>query len=196
MGMSNRAYARHRGVSEAAVRKALKAGRISLGADGKIDPIQADAQWQANSDISKKRGTHSDNLSTQSDEHSAHLNKYSANAPYASFNASDNKKNNQKNNDNTEAYQRAKTAAEIIKVKIGKLELQILNGDLVDRKVALDQVFASARQERDSWLNWPARISAEWAASLGIDEQRVYQDLMAIVRQQLFLMAGHPHGDS
>lgn len=41
-------YARMRGVSEAAVRKAVKDGRITL-IDGKIDPSVADIQWQQNS---------------------------------------------------------------------------------------------------------------------------------------------------
>ena len=43
MGLSIRAYARHRGVSHVAVHKALKAGRIVAEADGTIDPDKADA---------------------------------------------------------------------------------------------------------------------------------------------------------
>jgi len=48
MGMSRRAYARYRGCSEGAVRKSLSTGRIRLGADGTLDPLDADAQWAAN----------------------------------------------------------------------------------------------------------------------------------------------------
>jgi len=48
MGLSIRAYARHRGVSHTAVAKALNAGRISKNADGTIDPATADAQWDRN----------------------------------------------------------------------------------------------------------------------------------------------------
>jgi hypothetical protein len=44
------AYAKHRGVSEAAVSKAIKAGRISL-IDGKIDAGVADMQWARNSRV-------------------------------------------------------------------------------------------------------------------------------------------------
>ena len=43
-------YAKHRGVSEAAVSKAIKGGRISL-IDGRIDPVAADAQWARNSRV-------------------------------------------------------------------------------------------------------------------------------------------------
>lgn len=48
-------YARRRGVSEAAVSKAVKAGRISL-IDGRIDPVIADAQWEANTRKAVGRG--------------------------------------------------------------------------------------------------------------------------------------------
>jgi hypothetical protein len=40
MGVSIRAYARHRGVAENAVRKAIKAGRITPDSNGKIDIAQ------------------------------------------------------------------------------------------------------------------------------------------------------------
>lgn len=43
MGISIRAYARQRGVSDAAVRKAIKTGRITTEPDGTIDPAKADA---------------------------------------------------------------------------------------------------------------------------------------------------------
>ena len=44
-GLSIRAYARHRGVSHVAVKKAIDTGRISTLPDGTIDPNAADAQW-------------------------------------------------------------------------------------------------------------------------------------------------------
>lgn len=47
-GVSLRAYARHRGVSHEAVRKALAAGRITVGPEGRIDPEAADREWDAN----------------------------------------------------------------------------------------------------------------------------------------------------
>ena len=48
MGLSIRAYARHRGVSHVAVKKAIDTGRITPLPDGTIDPVVADAQWAAN----------------------------------------------------------------------------------------------------------------------------------------------------
>lgn len=49
-GLSQRGYARHRGVTHRAVQKAIKAGRITPNPDGTIDPQHADAQWKANTD--------------------------------------------------------------------------------------------------------------------------------------------------
>jgi hypothetical protein len=57
MGLSARAYARHRGVSHTAVQKALRAGRISALPDGTINPTAADATWNAVAEASRGTGT-------------------------------------------------------------------------------------------------------------------------------------------
>ncbi|MFC1526772.1 elements of external origin [Candidatus Latescibacterota bacterium] len=48
--LSIRAYARRRGCSDSAVRKAIAAGRITKERDGKILPEKADAEWVASAD--------------------------------------------------------------------------------------------------------------------------------------------------
>ena len=58
MGLSNRQYAVHRGVSHTAVAKVLATGRITAEADGTIDPVKADRQWDAATDPAKQRGVH------------------------------------------------------------------------------------------------------------------------------------------
>src|SRR5262245_13152216 len=55
MGMSRRAYARHRGVAENAVRKAIASGRIELEPDGTIDPVKADVAWSRRTDPAQQR---------------------------------------------------------------------------------------------------------------------------------------------
>ena len=59
MGISIRAYARHRGVTDTAVHKAIRAGRITPEADGTIDADRADREWARNSDA-PKTGTRAD----------------------------------------------------------------------------------------------------------------------------------------
>ena len=56
MGVSRRSYAAQRGVSEAAVRKAIATGRITTLQDGTIDPDRADSEWGAQTDPAKQRG--------------------------------------------------------------------------------------------------------------------------------------------
>ncbi|MFL0805540.1 MAG: elements of external origin [Agarilytica sp.] len=177
MNLSNRQYAVHRGTSEGAVRKALRSGRISLEADGLIDPKKADAQWSANTDPSKIRMKTPKKKKVPREAIEAVEETLSE----SSFNSKGSPE---------DAYQRAKTALEIIKVKIGKIELRVLKGELIEKKSAEDQVFQAARTERDAWLNWPARISAEWAAELGVEETVFYHAFYDAVRNHLFELAG------
>jgi pyruvate/2-oxoglutarate dehydrogenase complex dihydrolipoamide acyltransferase (E2) component len=53
--LSLRAYAKHRGVSLAAVQKAIHSGRITANADGLIDSDRADAEWAAKTRPGQRR---------------------------------------------------------------------------------------------------------------------------------------------
>lgn len=57
VGLSVRAYARHRGITHPAVLKAIAAGRIARLPDGTVDPADADARWPLATDPSKPKGT-------------------------------------------------------------------------------------------------------------------------------------------
>ncbi len=50
MGVSRRSNAAQRGVSEAAVRKAIVTGRITTPPNGTIDPMRAVSEWGAQTD--------------------------------------------------------------------------------------------------------------------------------------------------
>jgi hypothetical protein len=60
-GLSYRKYGEHRkalglaGHSPSAVKKAVDTGRITVNADGKIDPERADLEWEKNTDSSRGR---------------------------------------------------------------------------------------------------------------------------------------------
>ena len=49
--LSIRAYAKHKGVSDAAVRKAIDNGRITTLPNGQIDPEIADREWDDNTAV-------------------------------------------------------------------------------------------------------------------------------------------------
>ncbi|MGH6897968.1 MAG: elements of external origin, partial [Geminicoccaceae bacterium] len=52
---SNRELARQLGVTETAVRRAEKAGRIRREADGAWDPARVKAAWASNTDLAQQR---------------------------------------------------------------------------------------------------------------------------------------------
>jgi hypothetical protein len=82
-------------------------------------------------------------------------------------------------------YLQARTANEVLKAQERKMRVQKLRGELVDRARATALVFRLARQERDAWAGWPARIAAMMAADLGISAHRMQTVLEAHVRQHL-----------
>ncbi len=63
-------------------------------------------------------------------------------------------------------FLQAKTANEVLKAQERKLRLAKLKGELVERDRAVTLVFRLARQERDAWVTWPARVAALMAADL------------------------------
>lgn len=165
MRLSIRAYARHRGVSHVAVKKAIDAGRISQEADGKIDPDKADREWAQNTlqprvPARKKVADSAVSSARQAVGGSP--------APEAGKGMT---------------LLHAKTASEVVKAQLGKARLAQIKGELVDRSQAIAHVFALARAERDALLNWPAQIAAELAAELlatGVTQHTV---LVAIERR-------------
>jgi hypothetical protein len=174
MGLSIRAYARHRGVSHVAVKKAIDTGRITPLPDGTIDPVAADAQWAANTTPTRR------SVAAEPRD-----------APQASASAS-----TRPQRDSSEpptpalstggtSLMQARTVNEVVKAQTNKVRLARLKGELVDRSQAVAHVFKLARAERDAWLNWPARISSQMAAGLGVDPHVLHVALDAAVRQQL-----------
>jgi len=82
-------------------------------------------------------------------------------------------------------YLQARTANEVLKAQERKMRLQKLRGELVDRARAVAMVFRLARQERDAWAGWPARVAAMMAAELGLDPHAMQTVLETYIRQHL-----------
>jgi len=170
MGISIRAYARHRGVSDAAVRKAIAAGRITPEADGTLDPQRADAEWARNTEAPRS-GTRARAVKAAVPPETA------TTAPVGDGQAA-------LPTGGTSLLQ-ARTVNEVVKAQTNKVRLAQLKGELVDRNQAIAHVFKLARAERDAWLNWPARISAQMAARLAVDPHTMHVALEAAVREHL-----------
>jgi hypothetical protein len=177
MGLSIRAYAKARGVSHVAVLKAAKAGRIPLEPDGTIDPVKADAAWQRSTDPGRRK------VPKASTENLRPVGEVAVGSVRETL-----KEQGLPAGGNV-TFVQARTAHEIAKAHLARLRLQRMKGELVDRARATALVFRLAREERDSWLNWPARVAAVIGADLGVEAHAVQKLIETHVRSHLSELA-------
>ena len=154
-GLTIRGYAKHRGVSHTAVRKAAATGRITVASDGTIDPAVADQEWAASTDLSKPRnsvigvpkkrrtpGAPSDALGMPvSDDALA--------SPPADGGATR----------LVSSYAASRAAREAYSARLTKLEFEQRSGKLVDADEVRAQIFALGRRLRDTILCLPDRLA-------------------------------------
>lgn len=176
-GMSEREYAQHAGISRGAVQKARQSGRLVLHADGSIDAAASDARRAQATDPGKQRAGRATLKPVPEAAVGAvaeTLREQGLPAPQAAGGMT---------------YLQARTANEVLKAQERKMRLQKLKGELVDRARATALVFRLARQERDAWAGWPARVAAMMAADLGIGTHAVQSALEKYARQHLAELA-------
>ena len=132
--LSQRAYARHRGVALSAVQKAIETGRISAQSDGRIDSEQADVDWEQNTTRHAppiaKRGQDEDDASI--------------------FGASQ--------------YTKARAVREYYQARLARIEYEERVAKLVAKDEVQVAAFNKFRQFRDHMLNIPDRVAAVVAA--------------------------------
>jgi hypothetical protein len=183
---SNRELARQLGVSETAVRRAEKAGRIKREPDGSWDPARVKAAWADNTDPAQQRPARSGRPAVKSRSLKP--------VPEAALGAV--RDTLREHGEPIAAgpgqamtFMQARTANEVLKAQERRLRLQQMKGELVDRAKAVAQVFRLARDERDAWVNWPARVAAVIAAELEVDAHQLHTVLERQVRDHLAELA-------
>jgi hypothetical protein len=192
---SNRDLARQLGVSETAVRRAEKAGRIRREPDGSWDLAKVKAAWSDNTDPAQQRPE----PSKRSRPRRATLKP----VPEAAVGAVRDtlREHGEPVSAGGMTFMQARTANEVLKAQERRLRLQQLKGELVDRAKAVAQVFRLAREKRDAWVNWPARVAAVMAAELSapggegvgaaaqVDQHQLHTVLECHVREHLAELA-------
>jgi hypothetical protein len=158
--LSLRAYAKHRGVSLAAVQKAIHSGRISPNADGLIDSDRADAEWTAKTRPGQRRAKTVPPMPPQPAE-----------APAGTLD-----------------YFRARAIRESYLARLAKLEFEERIAKVVDRDEVQVAGFTRGRVVRDNMLNIPDRVAATLAAES--DEDRVHRILSDEILRALDVLAG------
>jgi hypothetical protein len=181
---SNRELARQLGVSETAVRRAEKAGRIRREPDGAWDLAKVKAAWSDNTDQAQQRPK------PGARERSGTRARMKP-VPEAALGAVRDtlREHGEPMAAGAMTFIQARTANEVLKAQERRLRLQQMKGELVDRAKAVAQVFRLARDERDAWVNWPARVAAMIAAELEVDPHQLHTVLERYIRDHLAELA-------
>lgn len=179
--MSERQYAAHAGISRGAVQKAKAAGRLVLFDDGSIDAAASDARRAAATDPAKRREMPAPDSGGGS--------KMKPVAVAALGSVRETLKEQGLPATGAMTFVQARTAHEIAKAHLTRLRLQERRGEVVDRAGATGLVFRLARQERDAWITWPARVAALMAADLGVEAHAMQRVLETHVRAHLAELA-------
>jgi len=132
--MSQRAYARHRGVSASTVQKAIGSGRIHTLPTGQIDSDAADAEWARNTQTQAppvdRRGQPEEDGEV--------------------FGASQ--------------YTKARAVREHYQARLAKIDYEERIAKLVSGEEVQVAAFNKFRQFRDAMINLPDRLAAMLAA--------------------------------
>jgi hypothetical protein len=143
-GMSEREYSAHSGLSRGAIQKARKAGRLVVYSDGSINAAASDVRRAEMTDPDQQR---------RSTGRTGGDSGFSGPADSSS-------------------YLKARTALTVYQAQDKQLAIQKRKGTLVDRARAEALVFRLARQERDTWVTWPARVAALMAAEVAAEVEK------------------------
>lgn len=134
MEISIRAYAARKGVSDTAVRKAIKTGRVTLTKNGKINPAIADRQWEANTDPAQVYAVKEDNAAARETTSSGSTGGIGV------------------------SYQQSRAIREAYEARLKKLEFDERTGKLISTETVQREAFNAARKTRDMVLNIPDKV--------------------------------------
>ena len=162
-------YARRRGCTEGAVRRAVRDGRISL-INGKIDPVAADAQWARNTRVrAGSRATDDVNLSGSGSTGGA-------------------AGGDDEDEDSASGYWKSRARRERAEAELAELKLAELQGQLVRADDWAAALAKRAASFREGLLQIPARLSAQLAAES--DQARIHALLEDELRQVMSQLTG------
>lgn len=161
--LSAKSYAKHRGVSLAAVLKAITEERLKesvrrRGPGYQINQELADQEWAANTDSGQGAPAHAKNRAELVEPDDAEPGE-----PIS--------------------YAEARAQHERFKARLAQLELEQREAKLVEAETVKREAFRVARLVRDSLLNLPDRVAGELAAET--NQFKVHQRLVSEIRRAL-----------
>jgi hypothetical protein len=169
------------GVSPAAVARAIREGRIEALPSGRFDPALARQQWASRTEPSRSR-VRPQNADLRSAPQPV-CNETDAKAAVALVQRILIEEGGNPNGPLT--FESCRAAESILKSRERELRLEQARGKLICAGTAKNTAFKFARELRDSWMNWPARVAPLIAAEIGVDQIRMIVVLEKHVRQFL-----------
>jgi hypothetical protein len=145
MELSIRGYAKHRGVTEAAVRKAISQGRISKSKNGKINPEKADKDWDKNTDPAQIKKITPEEKPDYSQNSAPNI------GP---------------------SYQQSRAIKEAYSAKLIRLQFEKESKKLISIDEVKVSAFNAARMTRDRILNIPDRVIPKLVGKTDIFEMK------------------------
>lgn len=157
MELSIRAYAKHRGVTEGAVRKAIKTGRITKNENGKINATLADQQWDKNSDPAQVNSKPAETFE---------------NTETPAINSGP-------------SYQQSRAIREAYNARMAKIQFEKETGKLISVDQVRVEAFNMARNTRDRILNVPDRVIPMLVGKTDIKEMKqiLRKELMVALKE-------------
>jgi hypothetical protein len=164
--MSQSEYARRRGVSQQAVNKAVRAGRIPTTNNGMLDPVVADAAWDRNtrprSDLAPD-----DTPDAVADDSGSSHDLAARDRPQATYTA-------------------ARALREVYLAKQAKLDFERSQAKLIPVEEVRLQTFLTARGVRNRLLALPARLAPVLFGASDVGEcQRLLEEALLQVCSNL-----------
>lgn len=185
--ISGREFAKRAGCDVKQVQRAIKSGRLSVDEDKLLDASQLNSGWRkpirtsknvedtlkVSSQVSSPKVSSSDE-----DETPAQIAERLVRELGATFNLA-----------------QAIQIKENFNARLKQLEYEQKSGLLIELAVAESAMFDCARQQRDSWLNWPTRVAPLIAAQLGVEADKMTEILTAYVHEHITKLAGSEVAD-
>ncbi len=149
MGISIRAYARMRGCSESAVRKAISSKRIKPDSDGSIDPDRANKEWEQNTFVNATLRPSATKPAQQPRQQRTVTSAPSVDAP---------------SSDPVQSYLRARAVKETFNAKVAQMEYEEKAGRLIQASRAAEYASTFSAIVKDHLMAMPDRLAPALAA--------------------------------
>jgi hypothetical protein len=171
MGISIRAYARLRGCSESAVRKAISSKRIKPDPDGTIDSDRANKEWEQNTFVNATLRSSTTKPAQQPRPQPRTI----TSAPSVDAPSSD----------PVQSYLRARAVKETFNAKVAQMEYEERAGRLIQASRAAEYASTFSAIIKDHLMAMPDRLAPMLAA---IDDERaahriLFNDVSAVLKK-------------